>query len=117
MFILKYLQALAELQLDGQSNFGFQPDDWNCDTVSRYTATTEIADEKESGSKTADIKDDSGNGGAKTKVKQDKPKRKKVEKEGDKTEETKVEEDCMQKSGIEDVGEFINSRFSILSCM
>ena len=41
-------QALAELQLDGQSNFGFQTDDdCNCDSVSRYTATTEVADDKD----------------------------------------------------------------------
>ena len=40
---------MAELQIDGHSNFGFQADDdCNCDTVSRYTATTEVADDRDS---------------------------------------------------------------------
>ena len=80
-----HFQALAELQLDGQSNFGFQPDDWNCDSVSRYTASTEIADEKDN-NKSNNYNNNNGNNsptknnndnGAIAKTKTEKPKKKK----------------------------------------
>ncbi len=84
---------MAELQLDGQSNFGFQPDDWNCDTVSRYTATTEIADDN----KENKDKNEQSNGGAKNKTKTEKEKKKKSDKENEKKVDEEKEENKTQK--------------------
>ena len=73
---------MAELQIDGHSNFGFQADDdCNCDTVSRYTATTEVADDRDSVVdvvKSVDVD------------KMRKPKKRKMEKVGTQKEEAKT---------------------------
>jgi hypothetical protein len=88
---------LAELQLDGQSNFGFQPDDWNCDSVSRYTASTEIADDKDNNKSSNNSPTNNNDNGAKAKTKTEKPKKKK---EGIVTEDNTKHEDKAQTSMV-----------------
>ena len=105
-----HFQALAELQLDGQSNFGFQPDDWNCDSVSRYTASTEIADEKDN-NKSNNYNNNNGNNspttnnndnGAIAKTKSEKPKKKKDGNSQQVTDDNTKHEDKGQTSMIID---------------
>ena len=106
-----HFQALAELQLDGQSNFGFQPDDWNCDSVSRYTASTEIADEKDNNKSNNYNNNNNGNNsptmnnndnGDIAKTKSEKPKKKKDGNSQQVTDDNTKHEDKGQTSMIID---------------